>query len=97
MLLTCSHIFIAVYLPCSVQYIMYLYYDGVFLSLSQSMLRIWDCFLYEGRKVLYRFTLAILKLNERKLLQMYDPNAILSYLKKLPKHIFNMDELFNVS
>ena len=76
---------------------MYLYYDGVFLSLSQSMLRIWDCFLYEGRKVLYRFTLAILKLNERKLLQMYDPNAILSYLKKLPKHIFNMDELFNVS
>ncbi|XP_065916446.1 TBC1 domain family member 2B-like [Dysidea avara] len=62
---------------------------------TESMLRIWDCFLYEGRKVLYRFTLAILRLNERKLLQMHDPNAILSYLKKVPKHIFNMDEVFN--
>ena len=94
MLLTSSHVFTAVYLPCVYNMSCH---DAVFLSLCQSMLRIWDCFLYEGRKVLYRFTLAILKLNERKLLQMYDPNAILSYLKKLPKHIFNMDELFNVS
>lgn len=61
------------------------------------MLRIWDCFLYEGRKVLYRFALGILKLYERKIMQISDANNILSYLKKLPKHIFNVEDLFDVS
>lgn len=53
--------------------------------------------MYEGRKVLYRFALAILKLYEKKILQMSDTNYILSYLKRLPKHIFNVDDLFDVS
>ena len=61
------------------------------------MLRIWDCFLYEGRKVLYRFALGILKLYEKKTLQMSDTNNILGFLKRLPKHIFNADDLFYVS
>ena len=61
------------------------------------MLRIWDCFLYEGRKVLYRFALGILKLYEKKILQMSDTNNILGFLKRLPKHIFNVDDLFYVS
>ena len=61
------------------------------------MLRIWDCFLYEGRKVLYRFALGILKLYERKIMQINDTNQMLGYLKKLPKHIYDVEDLFTVS
>ena len=53
--------------------------------------------MYEGRKVLYRFALGILKLYERKIMQISDTNYMLSYLKKLSKHIFNVEDLFMVS
>jgi hypothetical protein len=35
----------------------------------QLTLRIWDIFFIEGKKVLYRIALAILKINEKDLLQ----------------------------
>ena len=60
------------------------------------MLRIVDVFLYEGRKVLFRFSLAVLKLYERRILSMFDPVTIFQFIKEVVKHIFNVEELFRV-
>ena len=53
-------------------------------------------FLYEGRKVLFRFSLAVLKLYERRILSMFDPVTIFQFIKEVVKHIFNVEELFRV-
>ena len=53
-------------------------------------------FLYEGRKVLFRFSLAVLKLYERRILSMIDPVTIFQFIKEVVKHIFNVEELFRV-
>lgn len=55
-----------------------------------------DCFLWEGRKVFFRVTLAILKVHELKILSMVDPVTIFQFIKEVAKHIFDMDELFEV-
>ncbi|XP_033761397.1 uncharacterized protein LOC117343169 [Pecten maximus] len=59
----------------------------------QTLLRIWDCFLLEGPKVLFRFTLAILKMNEKEILQKRDTISIMRYLKTCAKHTFDADSL----
>ena len=51
----------------------------------------------EGRKVFFRVSLAILKLNDRRILHMTDPVTIFQFIKEITKHIFDVNELFNVS
>ena len=60
------------------------------------MLRIIDVFLFEGRKVLFRVSLSVLKLYERRILSMVDPVTIFQFIKEVAKHIFNVEELFKV-
>ena len=55
-----------------------------------------DCFLWEGRKVFFRVSLAILKLYQRAVLDLVDPVTIFQFMKEVAKHIFNVDELFEV-
>lgn len=64
--------------------------------LFQTLLRIWDCFLLEGPKVLFRFSLAILKMNERSLLAKQDTVSIMRQLKAAAKLCFDVDHLFQV-
>ncbi|XP_011407823.2 PREDICTED: TBC1 domain family member 2A-like, partial [Amphimedon queenslandica] len=64
---------------------------------TESMLRIIDVFLFEGRKVLFRVSLSILKLYERRILSMVDPVTIFQFIKEVAKHIFNVEELFKVA
>ena len=61
------------------------------------MLRIMDCFLLEGRKLLFRFSLAILKLYETQILSTTDPVTTFQFIKELPMYIFNVEDLFRVS
>ena len=61
------------------------------------MLRVMDCFLLEGRKILFRLSLAIFKLHESRILSMSDPVSIFQFVKEVAKHIFNVEELFRVS
>uniref|UniRef100_A0A7S2KF21 Rab-GAP TBC domain-containing protein n=1 Tax=Leptocylindrus danicus TaxID=163516 RepID=A0A7S2KF21_9STRA len=48
--------------------------------------RVWDCFLYEGWKVVYRVMLALLKDSSPKLLKM-NFESILSYFRTLPEQV----------
>lgn len=47
------------------------------------MLRIWDCFLLEGDKVLFRFALAILYICQNDLLEMHDFSSMSAHLNRL--------------
>lgn len=62
----------------------------------QTLLRIWDCFLLEGPKVLFRFALAILKLHEKEILQKTDTISIMRHLKAAAKLTFDADGLLKV-
>lgn len=64
---------------------------------AQSALRILDCFLLEGHKVLFRVALAVLKVNEVHILSMSDPVALFQYLKQVARHAFDVEQLFHVS
>jgi hypothetical protein len=64
---------------------------------TESMLRVIDCFLWEGRKVFFRFSLAILKLHERRLISMTDPVTIFQFIKEVVRHIFNVEDLFKIA
>ncbi len=56
-----------------------------------------DCFLLEGRKIFFRFSLAIFKIHELRILRLHDPVTIFQFVKEVAKHIFNVEELFKVS
>ena len=63
----------------------------------QSVLRILDCFLLEGAKVLFRVGLGVLKVNAHHLLSITDPVALFQTLKEIAKHTFDIDQLLKVS
>ena len=55
--------------------------------------RIWDIFLVEGRKTLFRFALAMMKINQKEFLQ---ENEMGEFYKILPKYreTVQVEELF---
>ncbi|CAN7993394.1 unnamed protein product, partial [Ixodes hexagonus] len=64
---------------------------------SQTLLRIWDCFLLEGPKVLFRFSLAILKMHEDALLTKTDTVSIMRQLKAIARLCYDVDTLIKVA
>ena len=73
--------------------IMY-HYCFIFL---QTMLRIWDTFLYEGSKVLFRFAIAIFKYNEEALLSKDNSIAIFNHLRTMCQDATDVNRLVQVS
>ncbi|XP_067140902.1 uncharacterized protein [Centruroides vittatus] len=63
----------------------------------ETLLRIWDCFLFEGPKVLFRFALAILKLQEESLLAKSDTVSVMRQLKASTKLLFDVDTLMKTA
>ncbi|VDO35043.1 unnamed protein product [Haemonchus placei] len=56
-----------------------LFFDAVpfnWFTLSQTLLRIWDCFLLEGPKVLFRFALALLETRVGRSLNDVDGHVV---------------------
>ena len=64
---------------------------------SQTMLRIWDTFLYEGSKVLFRFAIAIFKYNEEALLSKDNSIAIFNHLRTMCQEATDVNKLVDVS
>jgi hypothetical protein len=61
------------------------------------MLRIWDCFLLEGSKVLFRFSCGLLSMHQKTLLYQTDTISIFRQLKHLTKYTFDINCLFKVT
>jgi hypothetical protein len=57
------------------------------------MLRIWDCFLMEGPKVLFRFTIALLGLYEEDILAHTDTISVIKVLKAGVRLALDVDGL----
>ena len=56
----------------------------------------WDAFLFEGPKVLFRLALATLKLLEPGLLSKTDTISVMRHLKAAPKLIHDYEGLLKV-
>ncbi|XP_006863253.1 PREDICTED: TBC1 domain family member 2A [Chrysochloris asiatica] len=65
--------------------------------ISDIFLRVWDAFLYEGTKVVFRYALAIFKYNEEEILRLQDGLEIYQYLRFFTKTIFNSRKLMNIA
>lgn len=63
----------------------------------ETLLRIWDCFLLEGSKVLFRFALAILIINRESILTRTDTISMMKHIKDSTKHLIDVESLFKVS
>ncbi|CAD5234909.1 unnamed protein product [Bursaphelenchus xylophilus] len=59
----------------------------------QTMLRIWDCFLLEGAKVLFRFTVALLGQYQDEILDRTDTIAVMKVLKAAVRLTYDVDGL----
>ncbi|XP_067886707.1 TBC1 domain family member 2A isoform X2 [Heterodontus francisci] len=80
-------------------YVTFNWFLVVFVDSLQSniLLRIWDAFLYEGTKVIFRYALAIFKYNEEEILKLNDNLAIYEYLRCLTKNISEGRKLMNIA
>ncbi|ESO96014.1 hypothetical protein LOTGIDRAFT_116180, partial [Lottia gigantea] len=74
-----------------------IYFDAVPFMVSNTLLRIWDCFLMEGPKVLFRFCLAILKMNEREILMKNDTISVMRHLKSCAKITYDIEGLIKIA
>ncbi|XP_029459785.1 TBC1 domain family member 2A isoform X2 [Rhinatrema bivittatum] len=64
---------------------------------SDILLRVWDAFLYEGTKVIFRYALAIFKYNEEQILRINDSAEIYQYLTFFTKTICDGRKLMNIA
>ncbi|CAL4120820.1 unnamed protein product, partial [Meganyctiphanes norvegica] len=62
-----------------------------------TFLTIWDSFLYEGSKVLFRYALAIFKLCEEGVLERSDYLEMFNYLRSIPEPITDIPRLQEVA
>lgn len=56
-----------------------------------------DCLLLEGHKILFRMTVGLLRLHERRILATRDPVTLLQLLKELARHSYDVEALHKAS
>ena len=61
------------------------------------LLRVWDLFFYEGSTAMFQITLAMLKLNEKRLVEAQNSSQIFTLLSDLPSEICDIDLLIETS
>ncbi|XP_068129711.1 TBC1 domain family member 2B [Hyperolius riggenbachi] len=64
---------------------------------SDIFFRIWDTFLYEGSKVIFRFALALFKYKEEEFLKLQDSTSIFKYLRYFSRTILDARKLGNIA
>ena len=61
------------------------------------VVRVFDCYLLEGEKILYRVALALFKLKENEILNSKKFESIMEILKNLTKEVGSADELLKTA
>ncbi|XP_037365878.1 TBC1 domain family member 2B, partial [Talpa occidentalis] len=64
---------------------------------SDVLFRIWDSFLYEGPKVIFRFALALFKYKEEEVLKLQDSMSIFKYLRYFTRTVLDARKLVSIS
>eukprot|EP00066_Takifugu_rubripes_P026574 XP_011615840.1 PREDICTED: TBC1 domain family member 2A-like [Takifugu rubripes] len=64
---------------------------------SDILLPLWDAFLYEGTKVIFRYVLALFKYREEDVLKIHDSVEIYQYLRIFTKTITDTRKLSNIA
>ncbi|XP_029283099.1 LOW QUALITY PROTEIN: TBC1 domain family member 2A [Cottoperca gobio] len=64
---------------------------------SDILLPLWDAFLYEGTKVIFRYTLALFKYKENDILKIHDGVEIYQYLRFFTKTISDSRRLTSIA
>ncbi|XP_038640063.1 TBC1 domain family member 2B isoform X1 [Scyliorhinus canicula] len=64
---------------------------------SDVMFRIWDSFLYEGPKIIFRYALAVFKFKEEDFLKLQDNMSIFKYLRYFTHTILDARKLTNIA
>ncbi|XP_035252016.1 TBC1 domain family member 2B [Anguilla anguilla] len=64
---------------------------------SDILFKIWDAFLYEGPKIMFRFALALFKYKEEEFLKLQDSMAIFKYLRYFTHTILDARKLMNIA
>lgn len=64
---------------------------------SDIFFRIWDTFLYEGSKVIFRFALGLFKYKEEEILKLRDSTSIFKYLRYFSRTILDARKLSNMA
>ncbi|KAF5902540.1 TBC1 domain family member 2B [Clarias magur] len=64
---------------------------------SDILFKIWDAFLYEGPKIIFRFALALFKCKEEEFLKLQDTMAIFKYLRYFTRTILDARKLMNMA
>ncbi|KAM7451092.1 hypothetical protein ABFA07_001163 [Porites harrisoni] len=63
----------------------------------ETALRIWDCFVFEGREALFRIAVGLLKVQQPALLQLSCPLDIMQYMKRATRVTYDKDQLIKSS
>ncbi|KAJ1369630.1 hypothetical protein KIN20_031124 [Parelaphostrongylus tenuis] len=71
-----------------------LFFDAVPFN---TLLRIWDCFLLEGPKILFRFSLALLGQHQDEILVRSDTIGIMKVIKAAVRLSYDVDGLFKLA
>lgn len=64
---------------------------------SDIMFRIWDSFLYEGPKVIFRYALAVFKFKEDEFVKLQDYMSIFKYLRYFTRTILDARKLTSIA
>ncbi|KAJ4938514.1 hypothetical protein JOQ06_003129 [Pogonophryne albipinna] len=64
---------------------------------SDILFKIWDAFLYEGPKIMFRCALALFKYKEEEFLKLEDSTAIFKYLRYFTRTILDSRKLMNIA
>lgn len=64
---------------------------------SDVLFKIWDSFLYEGPKVIFRFALALFKCKEEEILKLQDSMSIFKYLRYFTRTVLDARKLISIA
>ena len=73
------------------------FHTSTIIFFLQTLLRIWDCFLLDGLRVIFQFSVALLRYYEPCLLDKKDILAFLKDAKMLVKQTYDIEGLVQVS